>query len=67
MRPFGGRIVGTFVFLTTLIFVASCGREDAEQDREPTVRPVKLITLSDASDLQTAKYPAAVRAAPPAQ
>ncbi len=53
----------TFVFLTTLIFAASCGREDAEQVREPKVRPVKLITLSGASDLQTTKYPATVTAA----
>ena len=52
----------TFVFLTTLIFAASCGREDDDQVREPKVRPVKLITLSGASDLQTAKYPATVSA-----
>jgi len=63
MRTFGGRTAVTFVFLTTLIFAASCGREDAEQVREPKVRPVKLITLSGASDLQTAKYPATVSAA----
>jgi len=63
MRTFGGRIAVTFVFLTTLIFVASCGREDAGQVREPNVRPVKLVTLSGASDLQTAKYPATVSAA----
>ncbi len=53
----------TFVFLTTLIFAASCGREDAEQVREPTVRPVKLIKLSGASDLQVARYPAVLDAA----
>jgi len=53
----------TFVFLTTLIFAASCGREDADQVREPKVRPVKLITLSGASDLQLARYPAVLDAA----
>ncbi len=63
MRTFGGRIAVTFVFLTTLIFAASCGREDAEQVREPTIRPVKLITLSGASDLQLARYPAVLDAA----
>jgi RND family efflux transporter MFP subunit len=63
MRTFGGRIAVTFVFLTTLIFAASCGREDAEQVREPKVRPVKLITLSGASDLQLARYPAVLDAA----
>jgi RND family efflux transporter MFP subunit len=63
MRTFGGRIAVTFVFLTTLIFAASCGREDADQVREPKVRPVKLITLSGASDLQLARYPAVLDAA----
>ncbi len=53
----------TFVFLTTLIFAASCGRKDADQVREPKVRPVKLITLSGASDLQLARYPAVLDAA----
>ena len=53
----------TFVFLTTLIFAASCGRDDAEQVREPTVRPVKLIKLLGASDLQVARYPAVLDAA----
>ena len=53
----------TFVFLTTLIFAASCGREDDDQVREPKVRPVKLITLSGASDLQLARYPAVLDAA----
>jgi RND family efflux transporter MFP subunit len=63
MRTFGGRVAVTFVFLTTLVFAASCGREDADQVREPKVRPVKLITLSGASDLQVAKYPAVLDAA----
>ena len=63
MRTFGGRITVTFVFLTTLIFAASCGREDAEQVREPTARPVKLIKLSGAPDLQVTRYPAVLDAA----
>ena len=63
MQTFGGRIAVTFVFLTMLIFAASCGRKDADQVREPKVRPVKLITLSGASDLQLARYPAVLDAA----
>ncbi len=51
------------VFSITLIFSASCGNDDSEQDREPAVRPVKLITLSGASDLQVASYPAVLDAA----
>lgn len=33
-----------------------------EQEREPVVRPVKMITLAPAIDLQTSRYPAVVSA-----
>ncbi len=46
----------------SLLVVSACGGEDAEQTREPAVRPVKLITLSPASDVQTARYPAVISA-----
>jgi len=63
MRVVGSKITMASVFLITLIFAASCGKRDGEQVREPAVRPVKLITLSGASDLQTARYPAVLDAA----
>jgi RND family efflux transporter MFP subunit len=63
MRAPGNKIALAFVVLIPLFLSASCGKEDAEQIREPAVRPVKLITLSGASDLQTARYPAVVDAA----
>jgi RND family efflux transporter MFP subunit len=42
---------------------ASCGGESGESGRPAAIRPVKLITLSAATDLQTARYPAVVSAA----
>ena len=63
MQAVGNKIALILVFSITLIFCASCGNKDGEQGREPAVRPVKLITLSGASDLQTAKYPAVIDAA----
>ena len=46
----------------SLLTVAACGGETDEAAREPVVRPVKLLTVSTASDLQTSRYPAVVRA-----
>ena len=46
----------------SLVTVASCGSQVDEEVREPLVRPVKLLTLSTASDLQTSRYPATVSA-----
>ncbi len=63
MRTVGNKIALTLLMSITLISLISCGNKDGEQDREPAVRPVKLITLSGASDLQTAKYPAVLDAA----
>jgi RND family efflux transporter MFP subunit len=63
MQAVGNKIALTLVFSITLIFCASCENKNGEQGREPAVRPVKLITLSGASDLQTAKYPAVIDAA----
>ncbi len=45
-----------------LATVAACGGDAEEEVREPVVRPVKLLTLSAASDLQTSRYPAVVSA-----
>lgn len=61
MRDRASRINPALTFLVVLLGVASCG-DGAEQEREPVVRPVKLITLSPASDVQTSQYPAVVSA-----
>ncbi len=63
MQAIGNKIALTLLTSITLISLMSCGNKGDEQDREPAVRPVKLITLSGASDLQTAKYPAVLDAA----
>lgn len=46
----------------TVLAAASCGGGDSGQEREIAVRPVKIVTLSPASDLQTSRYPAVVSA-----
>ena len=48
------------VVATGVISVAGCGGEVEEQAREPGARPAKLMTLSPASELQTARYPGVV-------
>ena len=63
MRASANRITLALVFSTTLIFLTSCGKKDGEQVREPSVRPVKLITLSEGSHLQTTSYPAVLDSA----
>jgi multidrug efflux pump subunit AcrA (membrane-fusion protein) len=43
--------------LTTLILLSSCAKIDGEQVHDSVVRPVKLITRSEASTLQIVRYP----------
>jgi multidrug efflux pump subunit AcrA (membrane-fusion protein) len=43
------------------VICVSCGSK-ADQTEEPSVRPVKLLTLSTASDILTSRYPAVVSA-----
>jgi RND family efflux transporter MFP subunit len=62
MRDTNSRIALTLTLSFVLAATISCGREDAEQMREPVVRPVKLMTLSPASSVQTSRYPAVVSA-----
>ncbi|MGI9248293.1 MAG: efflux RND transporter periplasmic adaptor subunit [Woeseiaceae bacterium] len=47
---------------TSLVTVASCGGDTVEDVAEPVVRPVKMVMVSTASDLQTSRYPATVSA-----
>ncbi len=42
--------------------LGGCGSETAEEEREPIVRPVKLLTLTEASGIETSRYPAVVSA-----
>ena len=59
--PFN-RFAPAFMMFSGLLLAASCGNEEVEQTREPAVRPVKMITLTSASDARTAKYPAVIDA-----
>ncbi|MGI9247600.1 MAG: efflux RND transporter periplasmic adaptor subunit, partial [Woeseiaceae bacterium] len=62
MRRSSRQILLATTLSISLATVASCGSDTDEEVREPLVRPVKLITLSTASDLQTSRYPATVSA-----
>ncbi len=57
------RVALAIILSITLLATASCGNDVAEQTREPVVRPVKLISLSAASTVQTSRYPAVINAA----
>ncbi len=48
------------ILLSTV--VASCDVTEIEEPREPLIRPVKMMTLSSASDVETARYPVTVSA-----
>ncbi|MDX1335134.1 MAG: efflux RND transporter periplasmic adaptor subunit [Gammaproteobacteria bacterium] len=56
------RIAPMVALLFSVFLITSCGSDDTEQAREPAVRPVKMITLSSASDARIAKYPAVIDA-----
>jgi RND family efflux transporter MFP subunit len=62
MRAPKSRVALVLTLSIALAATASCGSEEAEQTREPAVRPVKLITLAAASDVQTSRYPGVVSA-----
>ncbi len=56
------RISLTATLSFSLAILTACGGDVEEEVREPIVRPVKLLTISTASDLQTSRYPAVVSA-----
>lgn len=62
MQVLDSRAVLAIPMAFALLVTASCSNDDAEQTREPAVRPVKMITLSPASEVQTSRYPAIVSA-----
>lgn len=63
MQALASQATLALALLLVIVATASCGSDDAEQTREPAVRPVKLITLSAASGVETSRYPAIVNAA----
>ena len=62
MQISDSRVVLAIPLAFALMVTASCGGGDTEQTREAAVRPVKLIKLSSASDVQTSRYPAVISA-----
>jgi RND family efflux transporter MFP subunit len=50
------------MLILVLIVAVSCDFSEVEDDHEPVVRPVKMITLSPASDVETSRYPVTVSA-----
>lgn len=46
-----------------MLALASCGPEVDQQASEPAVRPAKLITIGEASDLESRTFPAIIEAA----
>ncbi len=56
------RLSRVAIFAAILVTAASCSDDGIEEVREPGVRPVKLLTLTAASDLETSRYPAVVDA-----
>ena len=63
MRFTKSRPVLALPMALALLVNAGCGGDNAEEVRETAVRPVKLITLSPASEVETVRYPAVVNAA----
>lgn len=62
MRRFFPQAVLSATLSCALLVIAGCGGEMEEEVREPVVRPVKLLALSAASELETMSYPAIVSA-----
>ena len=56
------RVSRLFTLVTVLTVAASCDVAEVEEEREPTVRPVKMMTLASASDVETSRYPVTVSA-----
>ena len=56
------RVALLSTLVISLATITACGGETVEETREPVVRPVKMMTLTAADDLQTARYPAVISA-----
>jgi RND family efflux transporter MFP subunit len=62
MQVPASRVPPVILFSFALLFIASCEKDKVEPTRDPAVRPVKLVTLTSTSDVQTSKYPAVIDA-----
>lgn len=50
------------MLILVLTVAVSCDSANVEEDQGPVIRPVKMITLSPASDVETSRYPVTVSA-----
>ena len=62
MQVFNYRVARIIVLIIFLVSVVSCDFAEDDEVREPLVRPVKMMTLSPASDVETTRYPVTVSA-----
>lgn len=62
MRASIHQIITAPILSVALLAIAACSSDTPEATREPVARPVKLLTLSAASELETTRYPAVVSA-----
>ncbi len=62
MRNSIRRVYRLMTLTVVLAAVVSCDSADVEENQEPPVRPVKMMTLSPASDVETSRYPVTVSA-----
>ena len=63
MRPGNSKNTFRSIALLFPLALVACGPEVVEQSSEPVIRPVKLITISEASDLESRTFPAIIEAA----
>lgn len=56
------RVSRVMTLIIVLTSAASCDFAEVEEDREPAVRPVNMMTLSPASDVETSRYPVTISA-----
>lgn len=62
MRTSAGRFMPLFLTVVSMTFFASCSYEEVDQPRKPSVRPVKLVTITGAATQQSSRYPAIIDA-----
>jgi RND family efflux transporter MFP subunit len=63
MRPFIYTFMRVFPALVVVTLFSSCSKKASEGQKEPSVRPVKLLTIAAADTVQSSRYPAVIDAA----
>ncbi len=63
MRMSAGKFKHMVLAVAAVVFLVSCDKEEIVQPREPSVRPVKLMTIAGAATQQSNRYPAVIDAA----